>query len=199
MIRPLLIALVLSTAVAGCATTSAPPSGAAVAPYRDDADFGGRIAINYSRDGKKESMTPSFSWHQTRSSTDVSLISPTGQTVAVINVTPTAATLTESGKAPQTAPNLDALTKQTLGWTLPVSGLRDWLQGYATDRSGQRFAASPANNTVITRDGWKLEYLSWQHDKAPAPQPKVIYATRIVLGEAVDDMEIRVVIEAPEK
>ena len=34
--------------LAGCATTSAPRSTTAVAPYRDTLDLAGRIAINYS-------------------------------------------------------------------------------------------------------------------------------------------------------
>lgn len=194
MIRPLLIAVALS-ALAGCASTAATPrSSAAVAPYRDSVDLNGRIAINYSRDGKKESLNGTFSWHQSQANTDVNLISPTGQTVAVINVTPRSATLTESGKPPRTAPDLDTLTAQTLGWTLPVSGLRDWLQGYATDSEGKRFVASPANDNVITRDGWKLEYMSWQDESAKVPQPKRIDVTRIALGQAVEDMQIRIVI-----
>nr|WP_315252579.1 lipoprotein insertase outer membrane protein LolB [uncultured Duganella sp.] len=195
MIRPLLFAIALST-LAGCATTpSAPRSSAAVAAYRDNAEFSGRIAINYSRDGKKESLNGTFNWRQSKNSTDVSLISPTGQTVAVISVTPRAATLTESGKAPQSAPNLDALTQRALGWTLPVSGLRDWLQGYATDSEGKSFTASPASDSVITRDGWKLEYLAWQDENAAVPQPRRIDATRIALGQPVDDMNIRIVID----
>ena len=117
--------------LAGCATTSAPRSAIAVAPYRDTLDLAGRIAINYSRDGKQESLSGKFTWRQTAANTDVTLISPTGQTVAVINVTPTSATLKRSGEPTRTASDLDSLTRQTLGWTLPVSGLRDWLQGYA--------------------------------------------------------------------
>jgi outer membrane lipoprotein LolB len=199
MLRPLLIALALST-VAGCATTpSGPVSSATVAPYRDEVALAGRIGVNYSHDGKKESLTVSFNWQQTSTTTDVTLTLPTGQTAAVINVTPTSATLTESGKPPQRAPDLDTLTRKALGWTLPVSGLREWLQGYATDRDGKRFVASPANDTVITRDGWKLDYVSWQDDQAAVPQPKRIDATRIVLGEAVDDVNIRVVIFPSEK
>ncbi|WP_432381188.1 outer membrane lipoprotein LolB [Duganella sp. P38] len=197
MIRPLILAASLATlaALAGCATTaSAPRSGAAVAAYQDNIELAGGIFISYTRDGRKEPLNGSFTWKQTSASTDVSLISPTGQTVAVIKVTPTSATLTESGKPPKSAPNLDTLTAQTLGWTLPVSGLRDWLQGYATGRDGKRFVASPSNDNVITRDGWKLEYVSWQDDQAAVPQPKRIDATRIVLGEAVDDMQIRIVI-----
>lgn len=194
--RPFLaVSLAIAAAtLAGCATT-APRSGAAVAPYRDAVALSGRIAINYSRDGKKESLNGKFTWQQTKANTDVSLISPTGQTVAVINVTPASATLKESGKTPQTAPDLDALTQKTLGWTLPVSGLRDWLQGYAVDSEGKRFVATPANDNVITRDGWKLEYVSWQDETAAVPQPKRIDVTRIALGQAVDDMAIRIVID----
>jgi outer membrane lipoprotein LolB len=59
-----------------------------VAPYRDSVELAGRIAINYSRDGKKESLNGKFTWQQSKANTDVTLISPTGQTVAVINVTP---------------------------------------------------------------------------------------------------------------
>ena len=202
MIRPLLISLAVTAALASCASMpSTPRSNAAVAPYRDNVELAGRIAINYSRDGKKESLNGKFTWQQSKSNTDVSLISPTGQTVAVINVTPSSATLRENGKPPRSAPDLDALTRQTLGWTLPVSGLRDWLQGYAIDSDGKRFVATPANDNVITRDGWKLEYVSWQEpsqsDGNAYSQPKRIDVTRIALGQAVDDMAIRIVIDPP--
>ncbi len=193
MKRLIILAAALA-ALGGCATTSAPRSSAAVAPYRDSVELAGRIAINYSRDGKQESLSGKFTWQQSKANTDVSLISPTGQTVAVINVTPSSATLKQGGKE-RTAPDLDSLTAQTLGWTLPVSGLRDWLQGYAVARDGSRFVATPANDTVITRDGWKLDYVSWQDETAAVPQPKRIDVTRIALGQAVDDMAIRIVID----
>jgi outer membrane lipoprotein LolB len=183
------------TLLAGCATTSAPRSTAAVAPYRDSIELAGRIAINYSKDGKKESLNGKFTWRQSKDSTDVNLISPTGQTVAVISVTPGSATLKQSGKEPLSAPDLDSLTTRTLGWTLPVSGLRDWLQGHAIASDGSRYTATPSNDTVVTRDGWKLDYVSWQDDGAPVPQPKRIDVTRIALGQQVDDMALRIVID----
>lgn len=189
----MLAAALAASVLAGCATTSAPRSGAVVAPYRDSIELGGGIAINYSKDGKRESLTGKFTWQQTGTATDVSLISPTGQILAVIHVTPGSATLTQSGKEPRTAPDLDRLSAQTLGWTLPVSGLREWLQGYATDASGKRFIASPANDSVVTRDGWKVEYATWQDDAAAVPQPKRIDLTRLGAGQ-VDDLTIRIAI-----
>ncbi|MES2164590.1 MAG: outer membrane lipoprotein LolB [Pseudomonadota bacterium] len=189
----MLAAALAAAVLAGCATTSAPRSAAVVAPYRDSIELGGGIAINYSKDGKRESLSGKFSWQQTKTATDVSLLSPTGQIVAVIHVAPGLATLTQNGKEPRTAPDLDSLTAQTLGWTLPVSGLRDWLQGYAIDAAGKRFVASPANDSVITRDGWKVEYVTWQDDTAAVPQPKRIDLTRLGAGQ-VDDMAIRIAI-----
>lgn len=199
--RSILAVLLLGAVLglSGCATTSAPRSSAAVAPYRQTLDLSGRIAINYSRDGKAESLSGKFTWQQSAQQTDVSLISPTGQTVAVISVTPSSATLKQSGKAPRSAADLDSLMRETLGWSLPVSGLREWLQGHATAADGKPFAASPANDTVVTRDGWKLDYLSWQNDTAATmPRPKRIDVTRLSRGD-VDEMAIRIVIDPTEQ
>ena len=103
--------------------------------------------------------------------------------------------LTQGGKPPRSAPDIDTLSAQILGWSLPVSGLRDWLQGYATGADGQRFVATPSNDSVVTRDGWRLHYVSWQDETAAVPQPKRIDASRTGGGQ-VDDMAIRIVIDA---
>jgi outer membrane lipoprotein LolB len=198
LLAPLLLGAAL--AVSGCATTSAPRSTTAVAPYREALELSGRIAINYSKDGKSESLSGKFTWQQSAQQTDVSLISPTGQTVAVIRVTPSSATLTQNGKQPRSAADLDSLMRETLGWSLPVSGLREWLQGHAIAADGKPFTASPANDSVVTRDGWKLDYISWNDTPAAvAPQPKRIDVTRLVRGGEVDEMAIRIVIDPTEQ
>ena len=189
-------ALGLAGGLSGCASMSAPRSNAAVAPYRADLALSGRIAVHYTRDGKAESLSGSFTWQQTAERTDVSLISPTGQTVAVISVTPHSATLKQSDKAARSAPDLNSLMQQTLGWSLPVSGLREWLQGHAVAADGSQFSASPAHDAVVTRDGWKLEYLSWQNSAAATPQPKRIDVTRLGAGQ-LDDLSFRIVIDSP--
>ena len=57
-------------------------------------------------------------------------------TIATISITPESATLVQADKAPRVAKDIDSLTAQSLGWSLPVSGLRDWLQGMVTVRDG---------------------------------------------------------------
>ncbi|MDR7048257.1 outer membrane lipoprotein LolB [Duganella sp. 3397] len=192
---PVLAFAAALSVLAGCA--SVPRSTAVVAAYQDTIELNGRIAISFIRDGKKEAMNGNFNWQQTPARTDVSLNSPTGQTVARISVTAQAATLQQSGQPLRTAPDLDSLTRQALGWTLPVGGLRDWLQGHATDADGKQFTASPANDSVVTRDGWKIDYLGWQDDAAAVPKPRRIDVTRLTLGQQVDELSFRIVLDAP--
>jgi outer membrane lipoprotein LolB len=173
---------VLAAALTGCATTATQPTGtttaAAAAPYRDTIELTGRLQVTYQKDGQPGSTNGGFEWSQRPGQIDVAFLSPLKQTVATISVTPQGATFTEAGRAPRTASDIDTLSAQALGWSLPVSGLRDWLQGYATGADGKRFVASPANNSVFTQDGWRLRFVSWQAGKDGAQMPRNIVAER---------------------
>lgn len=186
----LVLSATLAT-LAGCATTST--NVATVGAYRDTIDLAGRLSVNYQKDGKTESLNGSFDWAQRPGSVEITLTNPLGQTEAVIKVTPQSATLTQAGRPPVSEANIDTLTQRTLGWPLPVSGLRDWLQGYALDAQGQRFSASPARNEVTTQDGWRLRFVEWQDPNAAQPAPRVIHATRAAAGD-IQDLSIRIVI-----
>jgi outer membrane lipoprotein LolB len=186
--------LALAAALSGCATSTANLSHATVGEYRDTIDLSGRLSVNYQKEGRPESLTGNFNWSQRPGRIDVSVASPLGQTIAAISVTPQAATLTQADRAPRVAKDIDTLSAQALGWQLPVSGLRDWLQGYATDAEGKRFAASPANNSVFTRDGWRLRFISWQDENAPHPKPRRIDAERGATPTS-DELAIRIVVD----
>ncbi|MFP5393816.1 MAG: lipoprotein insertase outer membrane protein LolB [Gammaproteobacteria bacterium] len=186
-------AATLAMLMGGCATTG-PRSTTGVADYRDSIEMAGRISVNYEKNGEPASLSGKFTWAQTPGAVNVELASPLGQTMAKIAVTPTSATLTQTDKAPRSAADIDTLTAQTLGWQLPVSGLRDWLQGYATAAGGQRFVASPANNRVTTADGWEISYVNWVESGAK-PQPKRIDAHRKATL-TTSDLAIRIVIDS---
>lgn len=186
--------LAIAALLGGCATTSANLSQAPVAAYRDSIDLSGRLVVNYQRDGQPQSLNGLFQWSQRPGHVDVSLASPLGQTIASISVTPQEAKLVQAGREPVVASDIDALTSRTLGWSLPVSGLRDWMQGYAVDAQGKRFAASPANNNVFTKDGWRLRFVSWQDETAPHPIPRVIQAERSATATS-DELQIRIALD----
>ena len=194
----------LCLSLSACSTLTSPfssgaaPSVQTVAPYREQVELTGRLNVVYQKDDKPESATVNFNWQQTAQRTDVTLYSPVGSTLATIAVTPREAVLTQSGKAPRSAPDVDTLSAQLLGWSLPVSGLRDWLQGHAVGADGKRFVASPANDSVTTKDGWRLRYVSWQDASETTagalPQPRRIDAERNASAQA-DAVSLRIVLD----
>ena len=189
------LCLSLGTALlAGCASTlvkTSRPQQAGL--YQDSFEAAGRLSINYRKDGNPESLTGKFNWSQTPGRIDVSLSSSMA-TIATISITPQSATLVQADKVPRVAKDLDTLTAESLGWSLPVSGLRDWLQGYATGADGKRFTATPANNNVLTADGWRLRFVSWQDETAARPMPKRIDAERVT-NVSADELAIRILID----
>lgn len=195
----------LSLLVAACA--SVPPSsptesGAAVPSastrsriFHDTIDFGGRLSVRYHSDQKEEGLHGSFIWTQTPAQTKITLLSPLGQALAVISVTPLGATLMQAGQPPRTATDVDELTAETLGWPLPVAGLRSWLQGFAIDNSGRHFVATPRAMDVTTADGWQIRYANWADDVTSTSQnrPKRIDLARYT--EQAGNVSIRIVID----
>jgi outer membrane lipoprotein LolB len=198
MMRSSLSALALAGLLAGCATggTHLSNPNAAAAAYRDTIDLSGRLIVNYQKDGQPQSINGNFTWTQRPGQIDVALNSSLGQTVAAITVTPQSATLTQSGRAPQTARDIDGLTRQALGWSLPVAGLADWLQGYALDADGKRFVASPGNNSVFTKDAWRLRFAEWQDGPkgSSGAIPRIISAGRAATATS-DELEIKIVVD----
>jgi outer membrane lipoprotein LolB len=190
--------IVLAAALAGCATTTPQSTGstsaAVVAPYQETIELSGRLQVTYQKDGQPGSTNGGFEWSQRPGQIDVAFLNPLKQTVATISVTPQQATLTEAGRPPRTAQDIDALSAQALGWSLPVSGLRDWLQGYATGADGKRFIASPSNNSVYTKDGWRLRFVSWQAGANGTQMPRNIMAERNA-GANGGDLAIQIILD----
>jgi outer membrane lipoprotein LolB len=104
----------------------------------------------------------------------------------------------QAGQPPRVAADIDTLMLETLGWPLPVGGLRYWLQGFATDKGGHAFVASPItqkSDHVTTSDGWHIRYASWQDsDNNVTPNyPKRIDLERFTTEAG--DVSIKIVID----
>lgn len=181
-------------------TTGTLPSAGNVAtrPLHETIDLSGRLSVRYQRNGNEEAVHGSFTWTQTPQHTAITLLSPLGQTIATIAIAPGHATMTQAGQPPRAAADVDALAADTLGWPLPVAGLRQWLQGYALNTEGQRFVASPEParaTTVTTPDGWQIRYVSWENDTTSGhARPKRIDLQRSTTQAG--EVAIRIVIDA---
>lgn len=163
--------------------------------YKETLDLDGRLSVLYQKNEKDEAIHASFTWKQSKDSSTITILSPLGQILATIDVKPGVATLTQSGQAPRIAADVDTLAEQALGWPLPVSGLRNWLQGFATDTNNKAFIATSTNTKVLTRDGWNIQYMSWEDDNQTPAQsrPKRIDLTRQT--EQAGKVMIRIVLD----
>lgn len=177
------------------ATRQEPVQVTASRAFHETIDLGGRLSVYYQRNNNNEALHGSFAWRQDATQTTITLQSPLGQTIAIITATPGGATLTQAGHPVKSATDVNMLTAEMLGWPLPVADLRGWLQGFATDRDGQRFTATPRNTNVTTQDGWQLRYVNWQNETSSSPQerPKRIDLARYT--EQAGDVSIRIVID----
>lgn len=185
-----------STLVPPTTSTTPTPSASTAAERRlaEDIEVAGRLSLRYQGTQREEAVHGSFTWMQTPSQTRITLLSPLGQTIALIEASPQGASLSQAGQPVRRAADVDALTAQTLGWPLPVSGLREWLQGIALTSSGQRFIATPQDSEVTTQDGWRIRYANWQPDTvSPQARPRRIDLVRNT--QQAGEVSIRIAID----
>ncbi|MFT5532588.1 MAG: outer membrane lipoprotein LolB [Burkholderiaceae bacterium] len=188
--------VLLCVLLAGCASTMPlPPASAQTSQPAAAIDLSGRLSVRYQHNGNEEALHGSFSWSQRADQTLVTLMSPLGQTIATIVITPTQASLTQAGQPVRSAADPDALVADALGWPLPIAGLRDWLQGRANDANGQAVTATPGSDSpILTSDGWTLQYASWNADDST----NTVHPKRIDLARSTNvagNVTIRIVID----
>lgn len=169
-------AAVLCALLAACAAPPAAPPQAEIAGqqrrYADAIELAGRMSLQYRSNAGEESLHGSFHWSQTPQRTRLTLLSPLGQTLAIVEADAGGASLSQAGQPLRTAADADALVQSALGWPLPVAGLRDWLQGFARDAGGRPWVAPAIPDSMVTTDSsWQITYATWQQDDAGAARP----------------------------
>lgn len=185
--------LLLLLALTGCATNVPLPSGTRI--YRDSLTLSGRLSVNYLQNGQPHSLQGKFQWAQRPERTDVELYSPLGQTIARITIGPGHAWLQRSGGEVREAASVDALTEEALGWSLPVDGLRFWLQGFTRDAKHQLQAVRPGDGTSLLSDGWQVRYVSWQAAGTSAVPRRIDFARDGASPDARGRLALRIVID----
>ena len=112
--------------------------------------------------------------------------------MAKLAITPNSATIQQTGKEIKVADNVSELTEQTLGWSLPVEGMRDWLQGFNRTTTHQRQIARPNENDQFDTEGWHIQYVSWQQNSV-SDYPKRIDLTRT--SPQLHQLSLRIIID----
>lgn len=182
--------VVASLLLNGCAsvtppTTPLPAESAKAVEPRHPAvlqsfSLQGRVSVQYD----EQSLSGQINWKAGAEQDDVLLSSPLGQGLARIQGNAVGVILSRPGEPDIGAENVESLTQKALGFRLPLSGLRFWVQANPDPASASELNVSPAGIVEgITQDGWKIDYLQYSENR-----PRKIHVTR-------EGLQIRLVID----
>ncbi|MEA3121192.1 MAG: outer rane lipoprotein LolB [Paraburkholderia sp.] len=142
--------------------------------------YHGRFSVRYvDQTGQPRNAYGNFDWQQQGDTVTLQLLSPFGQTLAVVTSSPAAATLELPNRQPVTADNVGTLMQSTLGFALPIEGLRYWLQPSPAPTSQAKTVTDPQVQTrlkEIDQDGWTIQYVAYAD--TPDAEPKRVDLTR---------------------
>jgi outer membrane lipoprotein LolB len=175
-----LCALVL--ALAGCATRPSqvlPSSNESI----DAFSLNGRVAVKMDDRG----YTASLRWRHNGAHDSLKLLSPIGSIVGEIEADASGATLTTSDKKVYRSDDAQSLTREVLGWDLPLAGLRYWVTGRADpaapiqseERDGKQRLKS------LVQHDWRIAYLDYFGDSALPARLALVY----------DRLSLRLIVE----
>ena len=150
----IVFALVATISLAGCAAM-APPPVASDAPF----DILGRVAVNF----EGRAFSSNVRWQHAAAREEVWLLTPLGQTLAHIVSDATGATLTAADQQQYRAANVESLTRQALGWELPLARLTWWVRGEAVPGSPPANAERDDRSrlTLLEQDGWRIAFVNY--------------------------------------
>jgi outer membrane lipoprotein LolB len=158
-------ALIVTTAVlAACAAL--PPARVAQRVHE------GRFALTATWPDRLENVSGRFSLSIHSDGLTLDLASPLGNTIARIDTDANGARMIAPGSdgAVQRlqGANADALAEKVLGWSLPVSGIGDWIVGRPVAARAHR--STEGEEPRIEQDGWTIRVLERFDGDAGAPR-----------------------------
>ena len=143
----------IAVTVGGCASVQPVPEKAGrAAPF----DVLGRVLVQY----EGNAITANVRWLHARDSDELWLMTPVGQALAYVREDANGATLTGADKRQFSASRVEALTKQGLGWELPLARLQHWIRGAPMPNTPFETPLRDEGGKlrVLTQDGWKITY-----------------------------------------
>lgn len=178
-------ALVFLIAVlTGCATrqpvADLPASNAAIEAFA----LKGRVGVNVEGRGYSASVL----WRHVSDRDSMRLLVPAvGSVIAEIEADRNGATLTTGDQKVYKSGDVQSLTRDVLGWDLPLSGLRFWVTGRADPDFPLQAESRDAKNryAAFVQNKWRVEYLDYFGDSALPSR----------LSLAHDQLRLRLVVE----
>lgn len=163
--------------LAGCAALPPQQEPAAYRPHLQRISeinsfaLSGRIGVLTETKGFSGTMR----WHHRTDGDDIAFYSPLGTQLGQLNADADGVTLTTSNQKTYQADDAETLTQQTLGWSLPMAGLPDWVLGRPTSGAVEILAWDEAGHiTHLKQQGWDIEYSAYQEASSRQLPGKVV-------------------------
>lgn len=162
----------LALLLGGCATISSVPPVVVAPAASVNWTLEGRIGVQ----NDEQQLSGHIHWQHREERDELLMTSPLGQGVARIVRDSEGVTLEVPNQPTRHARDADTLTREALGYVLPVTGLTWWVQGRPAP--GSTFEATrdaSGRLAQLRQDGWTIDYLQYAVD-APARPRKLVVA-----------------------
>lgn len=119
----------------------------------------GRLAVQTQQKG----FSGKLRWQHAPGGDMLDFYSPLGSQVAAIVGDADGVVLTTSDQKTYTAADAETLLHDTMGWSLPLQGLSDWVLGRPAPGAYQDVRWDDQGRlTFLVQNGWHIEYPSYQ-------------------------------------
>jgi len=180
-LRHAVVVLLTTLLLGGCAALPGSPAGGATTP-RDALDafaIEGRFSLRQN----DKNYSGRLSWRHSGADDELLLASPFGQGVAQITANRSGAQLTTSDGKVYAAADSELLTRQVLGYPLPLARLTDWVRG----RGGAFEADGQGRPLRLRHEDWRIDYEYDSQDAQALPSR--------LFAERADGLELRLRID----
>lgn len=134
------------------------------------------LEARFSVTGDGERHSGRLSWRHSGGGDELRILSPFGQVVAEIDVRPGLARLITADRRVFEAPDAHRLTRDVLGYALPIGRLSAWVLARPGPHAGVE-ADAAGRPVLVDEEGWRVEYE--YADDALALLPIRLTATRV--------------------
>jgi outer membrane lipoprotein LolB len=148
--------------IGGCATIQSTQDLPASTAGIESFSLRGRVAVKIESRGYSSSLR----WRHAGGKDSLRLISPVGSVMAELESGGRGATLTTADKKIYQSEDVESLTRDILGWDLPLSGLRHWVLGRPDPDVPIQESVRDGRDrlTSLNQSDWRIAYLAYAGD-----------------------------------
>ena len=144
----------------------------------------GRVAVKYD----EKNFSGGVRWAHNGGDDEIWILAPLGTGVARIVQDANGISLTTNKQETYRAHDAETLTREVLGWSLPLSGLQYWVLGIAAPQGVAHAQRDPQQRLArLNQDSWEIAYLRYK------PEQESGMPARIMLSRG--DLQISLIID----